>query len=256
MKVNPFRPYIALALLIAVASAGCIPSFAAAPTATAQPLPTQVPPTEVPTNTPPPPTATATLPPTLTPTITPTPGPIVVNDDFSTDTGRFKCDLCVVKDGELFIGPYPATDSYVAYYALCNDCGSPTNYDMSFDARFVSGASDRGFGAILRENDGSFIDLEITTWLVYGVWHYNAALANSGYAWDDAYTYGWVQTSLKGGTQTNHVEIINQNGSLSVKINGKTSLVTIPKGNGHVGLIVGMHSLGVAFDNFHFEEKP
>ncbi len=255
MKVRPFYPFIALALLIAVASVACIPTITAAPTATPQPpQPTQVPPTDVPTNTPPPPTPTATLPPTLTPTITPTPGPIVVDDDFSTDTGRFKCDVCVIKDGEFFVGPYPAKDTFEAFYAICSDCGVPTNYKMSFDARFISGASDRGFGAILRENEGSFVDLEITTWLLYGVWHYNAELSKSAWAWDDAYTSGWVQGALKGGTLTNHIEITLQEGQLIVNFNGKNNLLQIPKGSGRVGLMVGMHSLGVAFDNFHFEE--
>lgn len=254
MKVKSFRPLIALALLTVIASAGCIPTLGAAPTATAQPpSPTQVPPTDVPTNTPSP-TPTATLPPTSTPTITPTPGPIVADDDFSTDTGRFKCDVCEVKNGEFFVGPYPAQDTFAAYYALCNDCGVPTNYKMSFDARFVSGASDRGFGAILRENDGSFIDLEITTWLLYGVWHYNAALSKSAWAWDEYYTDGWIQGGLKAGTLTNHIEITLVDGQLTVNMNGRNKLLQIPTGSGRVGLMVGMHSLGVAFDNFHFEE--
>jgi hypothetical protein len=241
-------------VLLIVVGLACSTTSLAVPTATFQPQPTQVPPTALPSNTPPPPTSTSTPAPTAT--ITPTPGPIVINDDFSTDMGRFTCSLCEVKNGEFFIGPYPSKDSFEAYYALCNDCGSPTNYNMSFDVRFVSGASDRGFGAIIRENDGSFIDLEVTTWLVYGVWHYNAALSKSAYAWDDAYTYGWVQGGLKAGTQTNHVEVTVQDDQLSIKLNGQNRVIKVPKGHGHVGFMVGMHTLGVAFDNFHFEELP
>jgi hypothetical protein len=63
-----------------------------------------------------------------------------------------------------------------------------------------------------------------------------------------------VQGGLKGGTLTNHIEITLQDGQLTLNINGRNNLLGLPKGSGQVGLMVGMHSLGVAFDNFHFEE--
>ena len=250
MKTKTISPFLALAALIVMIGLAC---GTTPPATQATIAPTSVPPTvppTVPSNTPPPPTST----PAPTATITPTPGPIVVNDDFSTDAGRFKCELCVVKDGELHIGPYPSRDSYEAFTALCEDCGSPSNFKLSFDAHYVSGWSDRGFGAVIRENDGSFIDLEITTWLVYGVWHYDESLSNSAWAWDKGYTSGWVQGGLKGGTQKNHVEATLQGDQLRISINGVERLVTVPTGKGRVGLVVGMHSLEIAFDNFHFEE--
>jgi hypothetical protein len=242
MKFRTVYPFLALAALILIVGLAC------GTTSTATDSPAN--PVTTPSNTPPPPTNT----PAPTATITPTPGPIVVDDDFSTDTGRFECGLCEVTGGELHIGPYPSQDSYEAFFAICEDCGTPSNFKLSFDARYASGYADRGFGAILRENNGSFIDLEITTWLVYGVWHYDASLSNSAWAWDTAYTAGWVQGGLKGGSQTNHVEAVVQGDQLRISINGVDRLVTIPSGQGRVGLMVGMHSLEIAFDNFHFEE--
>jgi hypothetical protein len=215
-----------------------------------------VPPTPAPTE---PPAATATPAATNTPEPTATPaGPVVISEDFSSDTGRFKCDKCEIRDGVLAMGPYPATDSFEAYYAICNDCPAVANYKMSVDATFNDGASDRGFGLLLRENDGSFIDVEILTWQYFGVWHFDASLGkNSGSAWDKSYTPGgWVQGGLKAGRQTNHIEVTLTGGtSLRVVMNGRGGrTVELPNGTGKVGLIVGMHSLGVIFDNFTFEE--
>jgi len=209
------------------------------------------------TDTPNPPTIT----PTSAPTLTPTPaGPVVISDDFSSDAGRFKCDLCVIKDGVLHMGPWPASDSVKAYYAICTDCPIVTDYKMTVDATFAEGASDRGFGLLLRENDGTFIDLEIATWQVYGVWHFDATKGNSWSAWDKSYTPGgWVMGGLKAGRQTNHIEVSmksTESGStLYINMNNRAKrTIELPSGKGQVGLIIGMHSLGVTFDNFTFEE--
>jgi hypothetical protein len=200
-----------------------------------------------PTNTPEPPTATPL------PTATNTPaGPIVVDDDFSSDTGRFKCDYCKVENGAFFVGPWPVADTFDAYFALCEECGVVSSFKMSVDAWYVEGASDRGFGLMLRHmDDKSFIDIEITTWQVYGIWHFDP---NNG--WDTGYPYSWVKGGLKPGRATNHIEVTmdGAKGSLSISINGVHRLSDVPPGRGQVGLVVGMHSLGVAFDNFHFEE--
>jgi hypothetical protein len=49
----------------------------------------------------------------------------------------------------------------------------------------------------------------------------------------------------------------NNQMTLTVTINGKVArALNVDNGSGSVGLLVGMHSLGVAFDNFHFEELP
>jgi hypothetical protein len=247
MQSRRFTHLLWLSILVTLATS-CTIGIVSQPTAapviqpTAMPQPTMLPPTEV-------------------PTITPTKGPVIVDDDFSTDNGRFKCDYCEVRDGALFIGPYPSADSYGGYYALCSDCGEAANYKMSVDTWYVEGPSDRGFGLLLRTlKGGSYIDLEVTTWQVYGIWSYDASLGGSGSAWD-TFTNGWVPGSLRPGRANNTVEVImkttNGKTSLSVSINGKVNrMVDLPTGSGEVGLIVGMHSLGVAFDNFHFEPLP
>jgi len=250
--------YFALfVIMIGMACGGSAPS--------AKPADTAIPPaaTDTPKPTsPPPPTATDTPVPTATsiPTITPTQGPIVVDEDFSTDNGRFKCDYCKVNDGALLMGPFPATDSLESYYAICNECGVAENYKMSVDAWYIEGASDRGFGLLLRENDGSFIDTELTTWQVYGVWNYDKTF-QTGYQGWSGITDGFISGWLKPGRAVNHLEVImrTENGktTLTVTINDKGSRnFNIKSDRGNVGLLVGMHSLGVAFDNFHFEELP
>jgi hypothetical protein len=235
-----------LAATIVAQTAAAVPSV----TNTPMPVPTE-------TDTPLPPTIT----PTSAPTLTSTPsGPVIISDDFSSDASRFKCDKCEIKDGALHMGPYPSADSVKAYYAFCADCPEVSDYTMSVDATFGDGASDRGFGLLLRENDGSFIDLEILTWQVYGVWHFNAKKGNSWTAWDKAYTPGgWIAGGLKAGRQTNHIEVTMKSSAsgatLLVNINNRAKrTIDLPNGKGKVGLILGMHSLGVVFDNFSFEE--
>ena len=243
---------IALALVIACAlgpgttAAPAVPSNTPAPPRTLQPPPTDQPP------------QTSDTP---APTVSPTPsGPIVVDDDFSTDSGRFTCTFCTVSGGVLFMGPYPATDSFDAYYAICNDCGKATNYKMSVDTYYVEGPSDRGFGLLLRENDGTFIDLEVTTWQVYGIWNYDPS-HNTGYDGWSGLTQGWVSGGLKAGRAVNSVEVIIKTDAgkttISVAVNGRNvRFMEIPSGSGFVGLLVGLHSISAAFDNFHFEELP
>jgi len=162
------------------------------------------------------------------------------------------------------MGPYPSVLTYNPYYAICSDCGVAKNYKMSVDTWFIDGASDRGFGLLLREEDGNLIDLEVSTWQVYGVWTFDPILAASpattGQSWG-AITDGWVEGWLKPGRAVNHVEVImkTENGQMTVTvtINGKGGrTLDVESGSGNVGLLVGMHSLGVAFDNFHFEELP
>lgn len=209
------------------------------------------------------PVPTETPAPTNTPEPTPTPaGPVIISDDFSSDTGRFKCDECKIVDGVLRMGPFPAMDSVNGYYAICSDCPEVASYKMSVDATFDDGASDRGFGLVLRENDGSFIDLEILTWQYYGVWHFDAQVGNTWRAWDKAYTSGgFIPGNLRAGRGTNKIEVImtsaSSGSSLRILFNGKGArTLELPGGSGRVGLIVGMHSLGVVFDNFYFEELP
>ena len=199
-----------------------------------------------------PPTSTPTLPPTPTST----PGPTIIQDDFSADTGRWsECSQCKIENGALQMGPYPIATDGGGYLAICKDCGKPQDYKMGVDATFIDGYTDRGFGLLLREDRGTYIDLEITTWQVYGSWFFNSEKKS----WGSLLTNGWQPTgSLYPGTGTNRVEaeIASSGGksNISIKINGQLiNTTTMPAVTGRVGLVVGLHSLGVRFDNFYFE---
>jgi hypothetical protein len=211
-------------------------------------------------------TPTVTLTSTPTPTPTVTPGPLVIDDDFSSMNPRWLgCDICAVKDGALIVGPYPASNSAKGYITLCKDCGVVHEYKMSVDATYADGPSDRGFGFVLRENNGSFIDLEISTWQVYGVWHYDVNGGDAGIAWRNLLPGGFtLSTYLYPSQLTNHIEVevkASQSSAnkdlVKISFNGiLINTVEIPSGRGRVGLTVGLHSISAAFDNFHFEAMP
>ena len=212
--------------------------------ATATPIPTE---TLIPTE-------------TFTPSATATPGPIIIDDDFSADTGRWtECGQCRIENGALHMGPYPVSDKGEGYLAICSDCGSVQDYKMGVDATFVDGYTDRGFGLILREDSGSYIDVEITTWQVYGAWIYDKPKN----VWGNV--LGGDPWKLSGtlypsyGTNRLEVEVASQGGTsnITIYINGqRVNTGTMPAIAGRVGLVVGLHSLGVLFDNFHFEGYP
>jgi hypothetical protein len=204
-------------------------------------------------------TATPLPPPTATATQTATPGPTIIRDDFSSDTGRWvECGQCKIENGGLHMGPYPIAFDGAAYVAICSDCGQPQDYKMGVDVTFVDGYTDRGFGLLLREINGSYIDVEITTWQVYSVWVFN----KEKNTWGSLFTEGWKPTgSLRPAAQTNRLEteITSSGGksTINIRINGDlVSTNTIDAFTGRVGLVVGLHSLGVIFDNFYFEGYP
>jgi hypothetical protein len=201
--------------------------------------------------------------PTSTPTQTATPGPTIIQDDFSTDSGRWvECGQCRIENGGLHMGPYPISNDGAGYIAICSDCGQPQDYKMGVDATFVDGYTDRGFGLVLREQNGSYLDVEITTWQVYGAWVFN----KDKNTWGTLFAEGWKATgSLRPSAQTNRLEteIISSGGksTINIRINGDlVSTTTSDAFTGRVGLVVGLHSLGVIFDNFYFEgyilQKP
>ncbi len=214
------------------------------------------------------PSNTPTITPTFTPTptVTPTPGPLVIDDPFDSLSDRWQgCQVCAIKNGALQMGPYPSSNSAQGYITLCKDCGVVRDYKMSVDATYVTGPSDRGFGLVLREDNGSFIDLEITTWQVYGVWLYDSKEGGSWDAWHELLPKGYVPTGqLHPGLLTNHIAVEvsasdtkKDTDVINISINDSpVKMLEIPSGAGHVGLVVGLHSLGVSFDNFHFEGMP
>ncbi len=204
-------------------------------------------------------TITPTYTPTLPPTQTPTPGPTIIQDDFSADTGRWvDCGQCKIEGGTLQMGPYPISNDGGGYVAVCKDCGKPQDYKMGVDATFMDGYTDRGFGLLLREENGSYVDAEITTWQMYGAWSFD----NNRNTWGSFFSNGWEPTgNLDPATATNRLEVeITSSGgesNIAIKINGQlVNNASMPAVRGRVGLVVGLHSLGVRFDNFYFEGYP
>lgn len=199
------------------------------------------------------------LPPTetLIPTTTPTSGPIFVTDDFSTDTGIWSgCDQCEWKDGLLIMGPYPASNFADAYYAICEPCGMTANYRIAVDATFFEGASDRGFGFLVYLTDDYYITFEMATWQVAGLFKYEPVKGT----WSELLP--WQRKGyINPGRQTNRIELIVRDSQsigksdITIKINGKVLAVYsgIEIEPTMVGLEVGWHSIGIAFDNFEFE---
>ncbi len=237
-------------IVIATLLMGCSMG-AAAPTAT--PVP--------PTNTPIPPTATPVPPtatplPTETPLPTPTPGPIVIDDDFSVDNGRFKCDNCVVEGGILTVGPFEYIDSREPFKAICSDCGIAKKFKMSVDVWYTEGNNSYGFGVLLRdsesENDEDLF-ATVTTNQKYNVFRFDPTVGG-GVGWTSMIG-GWKLGPMRPGRGVNNIEYVMDNLTLTVTINGDfLRTVDIPSGSGQVGLYVSNFMVGAAFDNFHFEE--
>jgi len=194
------------------------------------------------------------------PTATVTPGPIVIQDDFSMDTGRWtECGQCKIENGALKMGPYPTSNDGGGYLAICSDCGVVQDFKMGVDATFIDGYTDRGYGLLLREVNGDYVDVEITTWQVYGAWTFDTTrniwgTILSGDPWKLS---GALYPSY--GTNRVEVEVTSSGGTSTVYIRINDQLVntgTMPAVSGRVGLVVGLHSLGVSFDNFYFEGMP
>jgi len=203
-----------------------------------------------------PPTATATEPPapTLTPAPSRTPGPFIIFDDFSRDVGRWTdCGVCDYRSGELVMGPYAPSGGLAGYVTLCDDCGLVQDYTISVDSRFLDGYTDRGWGIVLRydEATGNYVDLEITTWQVYGVWAYDA----EDRTWASP-SLGWrYAPALYPSYGSNRVEVAVVGETAEIRINDVTVLIVedMPVGPGLVGLTVGMHLMEVGFDDFLLE---
>jgi hypothetical protein len=237
--------------VIAMLLVGCSMG-AAAPTAT--PVP--------PTDTPIPPTATPVPPtdtpaPTDTPLPTATPSPVLIDDDFSADAGRFKCENCVIQDGALTVGPFAVVDSYEPYMAICSDCGKASNFKMSVDTWYVEGNSNSGFGVILSTGGSYSFFMAVSSWQLYNVLAYDPSVGG-GRGW---YTIlgNWSKGGLKAGRGVNHIDVVMKTtggrSNLTLTINNDfTRNVEFDGISGEVGVYVGRWEIGAAFDNFHYEE--
>ena len=231
-------------VVLLILSVSCTIGPASTPTATLVPTdtPTPIPPTEtpLPTDTP-------------VPTVTPTPGPVIIDDDFSTDAGRFKCESCYVENGELTIGPFAMVDSWKPFTVLCSDCGTFSNYKMSVDTWYAAGNSNRGFGIVVRQDDKFSYLVAMSSWQLYNVFEFDQTVAGgAGY---NTLIGNWSKGGLGAGRAVHHIDIVMQNGSMTLTINsGFSRIIELPSGKGEVGLWVGSWETSAAFDNFHFEE--
>ena len=228
--------------------------------ATVTPLPshTSPPATNVipPTN-----TARPTSPPTATnaPTQTappPTPGPLELEDDFSSDLGIWDCELCEISNGTMTMGPYPVSGAGLQHVAYCDACGVVTTYSMSVDVTFKEGESDRGYGFMARETESYMLVYEITPWQTVGFWKADYEKRE----WE--FINGQFSGTVRPGKQTNRIAIeVAENSSgrvdISLIVNGRTPLVIFnqPAEPGWVGLTLFGHAMGVTFDNFVFETE-
>jgi hypothetical protein len=132
-----------------------------------------------------------------------------------------------------------------------------SNYRIAVDATFFEGASDRGFGFLIYLTDDYYVTFEMATWQVAGLFKYEPGTGT----WSELLPWQW-KGYINPGRQTNRLELIvrdSQNigkSDITIKINGK--VLAVYSGIGieptMVGLEVGWHSIGIAYDNFEFEE--
>jgi hypothetical protein len=218
--------------------------------ATPTPLPSDTP---LPTDTPLPPTATSTV------TVTPTPGPVVFQDDFSAPSSAWVfCEECEVRDGALFMGPYPISGAYLQHTAICGPCGLVRNYRMSVDVAYGEGPSERGFGLLVRMTDEAMMTFEITPWQTAILWN----LDFEDRLWD--FVNGFYTGRVRAGRATNSIEVEVQDGTtpatvnIELRVSGRTIFIAYnrPGDLGVVGLTLYGHAMSAVFDNFVFEELP
>ena len=238
-------------VVIMILSLSCSINMGNTPTAapivippTAIPQPTAIPPTPIPTDTP-------------IPTAVPTKGPTIIDDNFNADTGRFKCETCIVAGGELTMGPFSLVDSWKPFIALCNDCGSIKNYKMSVDTWYESGNSQFGWGLVVRQDEKTTYLLAASSWLVYNVFSFDLGSASSGGVGYRTLIGNWSKGGLVAGRGINHLEVVMQDSSMAISINGMLIRnLDLKASSGQVGLWVGNWETSASFDNFHFEELP
>jgi len=248
--------FILLAVLISSCQAG--PAQNQAVSEPTEVVSTLVPPTDTPL---PPPSYTPV--PTDTPLPTATPGPVVITDDFSSQTDIWgKCEHCVWRDGALFFGPYPPTGQGEdqIFYVICEACGLHTYYRVSADVTFVDGYGDRTFGLLagLSENKDFISGATVSTFkhALYESFDYNAR------QWVGGKFKVFNAVSAGRGTNRIAVEIkptsSNGRADITVNVNGSNLILLYdqPVGPSWAGLYLGWHTVSASYDNFEYEEIP
>ncbi len=216
-----------------------------------------------PSNTPAPPTATDTpIPPppteTATPRPTPTLGPIIVQDDFSHDTGIWDCEECSWKDGTLVLGPWPVSGAYEQHNAVCFPCGEVRHFRLGVDVSYGSGPSERGFGLLVKWSEAFMLTAEVTSWQEVNGWKFDYGKER----WE--WLNGEFAGSIRPGRGTNRLEVevapapVAGKTTITLRVNGRNLVVLSnqPSEPGVVGLTLYGHAVEAVFDNFEFEELP
>ncbi len=214
------------------------------------------PPTELPA-------PTDTQAPSATPTeaSTPTPtGPLVFKDDFSKKTDAWgKCDACEWQDGKLYFGPFPPSGGGASdqiHYLLCKACGEHLYFHASADITFAEGqGGDRTYGLASVVADKFLAGIGITPFQLAGLEKFN--FLTGLYEGTKFAFYG----AVKPGGATNHVQLDarpNSSGTVDYFgiVNKKTIIFLLdqPAEPSNAALYFDWHSVGVAVDNFEFEE--
>jgi hypothetical protein len=153
------------------------------------------------------------------------------------------------------MGSFAMVDSYTPFVAICQECGSFTNYKMSVDTWYESGNSSFGWGLVARQDEKITYLLAATSWQVYNVFSFDRSTESQGGRGYKTMIGNWSKGGLSAGRNVNHLEIVMQGSSMAVWINGRLIRNVDLKANiGQVGLWVGNWETSANFDNFHFEE--
>jgi hypothetical protein len=197
------------------------------------------------------------------PTATATPAPLLIQDDFSSQSDIWgDCEECVWKDGALYFGPYPPNPSMgqdQLFYMLCEACGKHTYYRISADVSHFDGFSDRRtFGLLAGLTDDNIL--------------WAGTITTSGHTLYEAFNFNkkeWGGTDFKlfdsvsrGKGAINHIEVeiipgsFAKSANITIKVNGEKNvyLENQPIEPTVAGLYLGWHTVGIKYDNFKYEE--
>jgi hypothetical protein len=208
-----------------------------------------------------PPVTPTAMPPTASPTASPTLGPIVFMDDFAESSENWlNCRGCEWADGRLLMGPYPPGATIERSSTACGPCADSSRFRIAVDVTHVEGQTDRGYGL------GFW-------WDEQGLWSFEISplfLLTVGFRYDliadtveitNPNPEQLLSGLVKPGYATNRLEIrVEPAGAdtadVYFRVNDRNAFVLYnrPLRTGRVGLVVGFHSIRVAFDNFEFEQ--
>ena len=209
--------------------------------------------------------ATETPAPTRTDTPEPTPSPTPritrLQDDFSSRSEIWgECENCEWEEGRLIFGPFPphGTGQDQIFYVFCEACGENKYYRVAADVPYVEGyGGDRTFGILA--------GLGINDILAAGT---VSTSQHNLYETFDLTTKRWggtpfrVYGAVAPGYGTNRIEVTirpaksHGGADITVAVNGRNLILLYDRKvmPSKVGLYLGWHSIGVAFDNFEYEQ--